>query len=214
MVDHQDVGVQTWGSAILLGREMALRPEAFGLLAQDREARVLELGAGTGLLSILCRKLLDLHHLSLGKTGASSGLVVASDYHNLVLSNLKTCIDLNFPSHSTGNGLADAELSDGQDESGIHVAKLDWATFPRCMAANGGLESGDQEAQKSMRLLNKPFDLVLASDCVYDPSHASMLRQVTSWVLRTPSPGQKDDNGGTFVCPALLLGISRAQLLK
>ena len=209
MVDHQDVGVQTWGSAILLGREMALRPDAFGLLAQEREPRVLELGAGTGLLSILCRKLLDLHHLSMGKTGTPSGLVVASDFHKMVLSNLRICIDLNFPFHPHGHGFANTKSTDRQHESGIHVAKLDWATFPHCMATNGGLKSDEQDAQNSMQLLDKPFDLVLASDCVYEPSHASMLRQVTSWVLRTPSPDKKDDNGGTFVCVPLVFVIAR-----
>jgi len=89
MADHLSVGVQTWGSAILLGREMAMRPTDFGLFPPDKSIRVLELGAGTGLLSILCRKLLDLHHATLGTGGTSPGLVVATDFHPDVLPAYK-----------------------------------------------------------------------------------------------------------------------------
>ena len=199
MADHLSVGVQTWGSAILLGREMARRPESFGLFLPGGGLRVLELGAGTGLLSILCRKLLDLHHASLGSTGTSDDLVVATDFHPDVLSNLKICVDLNFPPQPAENRDPITSSTDISSDSGIHISKLDWSTFPAYMEKRKGAQC-HEDKEEMARFVNRPFDLVLASDCVYDPTHAAMLRKVAPWVLRPP-PGAKDklDPGGTFV---------------
>lgn len=203
MSDHISVGVQTWGSAILLGREMALRPTDFGLFPRPGEklphgggTRVLELGAGTGLLSILCRKLLDLHAAdkalhSPAQNGtvqngtttpstADAGLVVATDFHPDVLANLQVCVDLNAPPHLPGQ----------EAGPGIEIAKLDWTTFPAYM------ESGRTEGQEDLEpWLDTPFDLVLVSDCVYDPTHAQLIRDVAGWVLRLPDG---EDQGGTM----------------
>ncbi|EJT51873.1 hypothetical protein A1Q1_06870 [Trichosporon asahii var. asahii CBS 2479] len=205
MSDHISVGVQTWGSAILLGREMSLRPADFGLFPRPGQTyphgggtRVLELGAGTGLLSILCRKLLDLHAATnalntssseprtpqtastLTPTTADAGLVVATDFHPDVLANLRVCVDLNAPPRLPGQ----------EAGPGIEIAKLDWTTFPGYMASGG--KEGEEELAP---WLDTPFDLVLASDCVYDPTHAQMLRDVAGWVLRLP---EGEDQGGTM----------------
>jgi len=91
-------------------------------------------------------------------------------------------------------------LTDNSSDSGLHIAKLDWATLPANMQASTSSSGGAEEAQEITRFLDRPFDVVLASDCVYDPNHADLLRQVASWVLRPPS-GPEDDIGGTFVCP-------------
>ncbi|WWD18822.1 hypothetical protein CI109_103277 [Kwoniella shandongensis] len=193
MGDHLSVGVQTWGSAILLGRQMALRPSDFGLFLPSTTAtnggvRVLELGAGTGLLSILCRKLLDLHSIS---TSQPPGLIVATDFLTSVLDNLKICVDLNFPPHLDERGIETS--TDISREEGIHIAKLDWTTFPQFM------ESGGKVGQEEMApFVNRPFDLVLASDCVYDETHAKLLRDVAGWVLRLPDEATPGDQGGTF----------------
>lgn len=215
MGDHLSVGVQTWGSAILLGREMALRPDNFGLRLPDHlkgkkgGLRILELGAGTGLLSILCRKLLDIRSLShryldatstdSGSTQKSEGLVVATDFLPSVLDNLKICVDLNFPPTLDN---PDTALShrDNDMESGIHIAKLDWTTFPGYMESKVNQGDYQGEEEEMGRFLEEPFDLVLASDCVYDPTHAKMLRDVARWVLRIPEEGVIGDQGGTFVC--------------
>ncbi|KAK4685398.1 hypothetical protein P7C73_g4751, partial [Tremellales sp. Uapishka_1] len=176
MSDHLSVGVQTWGSAILLGREIALRPEAYGLVPR---CRVLELGAGTGLLAILCRKLMDLfpsqdevHGEGSGGEG-DGGVVLATDFLDSVLDNLQVCVDLNFPSGSNG-----------QDD-GVEILKLDWTDFP-----------SETHTLREREMLQIPFDLVIASDCVYDPTHAELLRRVVGRVLRLPTGG---DQGGTFV---------------
>jgi predicted nicotinamide N-methyase len=194
--DHLSVGVQTWGSAILLGREMSLRPRDFGLfqdiLPHGEGTRVLELGAGTGLLSILCRKLLDLQSATAALAAPTApaprpGIVVATDFHPDVIANLRVCVDLN----------ATPRLPNTPAGPGIDIAKLDWTTFPAFMEKRArwlpaGMDVPDEELAP---WVDTPFDLVLASDCVYDPTHAALLRQVAGWVLRPPSDGVP---GGTM----------------
>lgn len=166
--DHTSVGVQTWGSAILLGRIFALEPWKY-LLPTDhlstalkssstlevpsaREPRILELGAGTGVMSILVRRILD----RIGMQGR--GKVLATDYHPLVLENLDKCIRLNFGndkepadeagrtsiskrrsrSRSISSSSPDASRSgaeslptvDGTGVPGLETMLLDWSTFP------------------------------------------------------------------------------------
>jgi len=181
---------------------MAKYPDQFGLFDSFGVGgiRILELGAGTGLLSILCRKLLDLKIAtdSISSPNPSktsgNGLIVATDFLSEVIDNLETCVNLNFPSST---------------ETGIEIAKLDWTTFPTYMASRSHPthpdgRNGDHEGQgeETSRFMDNPFDLILASDCVYDETHAKMLRDVVSWTLRLPEDG---DQGGTFVSRLLPL---------
>ncbi|KAI0370450.1 hypothetical protein BV20DRAFT_298194 [Pilatotrama ljubarskyi] len=87
--DHTSVGLQSWGSSILLAERMCLDPAAFGLVppAQSR-LRILELGAGTGLLSIAAAKLL-------ASDPARSPEIIATDYHPSVLANLRSNVERN-----------------------------------------------------------------------------------------------------------------------
>lgn len=221
---------------------MAKHPDYFDLFDKSRRKegiRILELGAGTGLLSILCRKLLDLkaateqieRHDNLGRL--RDGLIIATDFLPEVLANLKTCIDLNFPSSETTAMSPSTSISKSTSpDSGIHIAKLDWTTFPTYMQSrlshsigggdmNGhgdmGASSGEEETGQFM---DQPFDLVLASDCVYDPTHARMLRDVASWVLRLPDEHNPEDRGGVFVSPSpsrmakLTISISSHQFVQ
>ncbi|KAH7886345.1 S-adenosyl-L-methionine-dependent methyltransferase [Phlebopus sp. FC_14] len=77
--DHTSVGLQSWGSAIILAERICADPERY--LGVARSCRVLELGAGTGLLSIAASRI-----FSGLKTEAR---VVATDYHPSVLENLE-----------------------------------------------------------------------------------------------------------------------------
>ena len=84
--DHTSVGLQSWASSILLAERICLDPERFGLTL-DWRLRVLELGAGTGLLSIVAAKLLS----------TTRPEIIATDHHPDVLSNLTSNIQTNFP---------------------------------------------------------------------------------------------------------------------
>jgi predicted nicotinamide N-methyase len=136
------------------------------------------------------------------------GLVVATDFLPNVIDNLRVCVDLNFPPHIEQDGHAKA-VSIGSNvasdpgglETGMEIAKLDWTTYPKYMSdRQGGTSTKEQEEGEEMsRFATEPFDLVIASDCVYDPTHAKMLREVASWTLRLPDKAREGDIGGTFV---------------
>jgi SAM-dependent methyltransferase len=82
--DHTAVGLQSWGASIIFGALLCADPARFGL---DGVCRVLELGAGTGVLSMVAAQLLG-----------ARGTVVATDFHPAVLANLRTNIAANAPS--------------------------------------------------------------------------------------------------------------------
>ena len=97
--DFGSVGAQTWGSACVLAEMIAEEPARFGLRldgggggAPEPEAtgvRVLELGAGTGLVSLTIGKILE----SARRSRRSE--VVASDFHPLALENLRRNVEDN-----------------------------------------------------------------------------------------------------------------------
>ena len=105
--DHTSVGLQSWGSAIRFAERMALDPSAFGLtLPSSGTLRVLELGAGTGLLGIVAAKL-----LALSAPSPSTLELVATDFHPSVLDNLRRNVATNFPA---------------PESSPVDVRALDW----------------------------------------------------------------------------------------
>ncbi|KZT06724.1 uncharacterized protein LAESUDRAFT_743286 [Laetiporus sulphureus 93-53] len=88
--DYASVGAQTWGSACLLAETMVDRPELFGLDMHRNGLRALELGAGTGLVSLTLARLLEAR----ANPGYS---VVATDLYPTVLANLRNNCEINFP---------------------------------------------------------------------------------------------------------------------
>jgi predicted nicotinamide N-methyase len=91
-------GLRTWEAALLLGSYLASNNGQSSIQGK----RVLELGAGTGMLSILCAK-----HLSI--TG-----IVATDGDEAVVDTIKTNFFL--------NGLD----SDGSSQCVVRTAALKW----------------------------------------------------------------------------------------
>ena len=91
-VDHTDVGLQSWGASIVLSSMMCAEPVRFGLTSTllPKRPTVIELGAGTGLVSLTLAKLLPT--LGVCPTG-----ILATDYHPTVLRNLQDNINTNFP---------------------------------------------------------------------------------------------------------------------
>ena len=90
--DHTGVGLQTWGSACVLSDRMVADPDHFGFCkeyASGRGLRVLEMGAGTGLLSLVAVKLLERVDAN------EEHRVFATDYHPSVLANLAINIQTN-----------------------------------------------------------------------------------------------------------------------
>ncbi|KAF8211637.1 S-adenosyl-L-methionine-dependent methyltransferase [Mycena galopus ATCC 62051] len=99
--DHTSVGLQSWGSAIIFAKRLCADPASCNLL-DGQPLRVLELGAGTGLLSIAVAKLLP------------AATVVATDYHPAILANLAANLHTNF-------------FAPNQECARVSAAELDWA---------------------------------------------------------------------------------------
>ena len=110
--DHTDVGLQSWGASIVLSHMMCADPKRFGLTSTSLPERpsIIELGAGTGLVSLTLAKLLPT--LSVYPTGIS-----ATDYHPTVLANLQENINTNFPPGENVN-------------MPVSAVALDWSTPP------------------------------------------------------------------------------------
>ncbi|KAJ9161341.1 Protein-lysine N-methyltransferase EFM2-like protein 2 [Coniochaeta hoffmannii] len=105
--DHLDVGLQTWGAAIVLCQMMCDDAARFGLTRAELggEPSIVELGAGTGLVSLVLGRLLPM-------LGVERPVVVATDYHPAVIANLEENVRLNY----------------GDEEEGrVDACKLDWA---------------------------------------------------------------------------------------
>lgn len=88
--DVDDVGLQSWGASIVFSDLICETPERFCLTrdAFGTSPQIVELGAGTGLVSLVLGAALP--HL-----GISQPKIVATDYHPSVLANLRANIETN-----------------------------------------------------------------------------------------------------------------------
>ncbi|RGP76453.1 hypothetical protein FLONG3_5340 [Fusarium longipes] len=106
--DFEDVGLQSWGASIVFSDMLCKTPERFGLtsLSRSEHNRIIELGAGTGLVSLVLGKLVPTLDIEDFK-------IIATDYHPAVLENLRSNININYP----------------QDSSAMETNCLDWSDF-------------------------------------------------------------------------------------
>ncbi|KAJ7500654.1 putative methyltransferase-domain-containing protein [Mycena galericulata] len=109
--DIASVGAQTWGGACVLAEIIAAQPEEFGLVVEERPLRVLELGAGTGLVGLLMAKAAE-------RLGIPTS-IICTDFYPSVLQNLAANISTNFP----------------EPERSISAHFLDWDSFSRADSA-------------------------------------------------------------------------------
>lgn len=116
--DLGSVGVQTWGSACVLSEMLVQEPGAFGLSSDQLHnrkqsvLRVLELGAGTGLVTLTTAKLLQ--KIALDTTCRIQ--IVATDYYPFVLENLSANVRTNI--HTDENSTVT-----------VLTHSLDWSRF-------------------------------------------------------------------------------------
>ncbi|RYP19565.1 hypothetical protein DL765_003292 [Monosporascus sp. GIB2] len=129
--DHTDVGLQSWGASIVFSELLCAAPERFlGHILRTKPAagtgeaavlrdsnpktnpRLVELGAGTGLVSLVLAA-------ALPRLGVPRPSVIATDYHPAVLVNLRANIAANFPTPSSSSFHPAAPV--------IDVRALDWS---------------------------------------------------------------------------------------
>ena len=182
--DFGSVGAQTWGSACVLAEMIAEAPDRFGLLCRTGDdddsvfsrggagprvvagiARVLELGAGTGLVSLTIGKILEKSRERDSRRAGT--VVVASDFYPPALENLGLNIQRNFP----------PEEDDGDDS----------APSARNFSIAGHFLDWEEAADPTRALqapFGEPFDEVFGADIVYELEHAMWIKACLKRVLR------------------------------
>ncbi|KAJ2924834.1 hypothetical protein H1R20_g12250, partial [Candolleomyces eurysporus] len=150
--DYGSVGAQTWGGACVLSEMVCENPERFGLVRSSTSTpstfRVLELGAGTGLVSLVVTRLMT--QFSSTSSEEPKVEVVATDYYPSVLENLVSNIASLDIDQEGGGGV------------GCSAHKLDWSSFP--------------SIPNPMPPVDRPFDVVFGADIIYEAEHAMWIR--------------------------------------
>ncbi len=111
--DFHSVGAQTWGGACVLAEAIVESPETFGFRKDLAGLRILELGAGTGLVSLATAKMFQ---------GWDTPVtIVSTDFYPTVLANLQANIDANFAcaSHLSARFLDWANFADDKAEEAL-----------------------------------------------------------------------------------------------
>ncbi|KAM0787896.1 hypothetical protein ACM66B_003945 [Microbotryomycetes sp. NB124-2] len=225
-LDPTSVGLQSWGASIILSRLLALHPREFGIGYDG--TRCLELGAGTGLLSLVWKGMSE-------RLGAESD-VVATDFHEEVLTNLKHNVRSNTPTLTPAGSRptsapgspsffpADAPQRALQERRALSRTQSQRAS-PSGSAPGTPANLSPEEApivaahkldwsavhssrkfatSTSRGALNmpapfdKPFHTMLGADVVYGPEHASWLRSCVEQFLIRP-----DGTGSAPTSPVL-----------
>lgn len=165
--NYHSLGSQTWGGACVLAEMIVDHPEQFGFSGVGAREhgylgecglRILELGAGTGLVGLTVAKLF----------AASSvrATIVMTDFYPPVLANIAANIERNM-------ACIPAELR-GIDDAVVTVVahSLDWSNF-------AAMSSVPQ-------VFSEPFDIVLGADIVYEAEHATWIKGCLKCLLRHP----------------------------
>ena len=166
--DYSSVGAQTWGGACVLAEMITGDPQRFGLLCLSdwrKDLRILELGAGTGLVSLTVGKLIE--HAPLREEAPVVDILV-TDYYPSVLANLESNVQSNFPASSISEQFGKTIC--------ISTHRLDWSLFTTTSPPSSPF--------------HEPFDIVLGSDIIYEARHASWIKSCLETLLRKPTPNQ------------------------
>lgn len=159
-----------WHASTALARCIIQNPAAFG--SSNPGNRTLELGAGSGLVGLVWKAMSDLDP-SIGEA-----LVVASDFHQQTLSNLAHTI------HDTE--LAELEGTGSSTPCLLKSEKLDWAALHASRKFTKAMHAPQPVLPAPFDI---PFDTILASDVIYESTHALHIHSTVEQLLaRPPSP--------------------------
>ncbi|KAF8556070.1 hypothetical protein OG21DRAFT_756852 [Imleria badia] len=175
--DYGSVGAQTWGGACVLAEMIAEHPDRFGLgtrnpSADMRPLRILELGAGTGLVGLTVAKLL---HASLlcnpNQTLHPRASIVLTDVYPAVLDNLQSNLHANFPTVPDDTHTHTHPIL-------VNSHPLDWSLF--------------STTETIPDILSTPFDVIFGADIVYEAQHAVWIRDCLKSLLAYPDGSNED----------------------
>ena len=164
-----------WHSSTALARKIIQNPIIFG--AANQGNRTLELGAGSGLVGLVWKAMSDLRGDPTAVAGEES-VVVSSDYHKQTLEELSATIKLN-------KVVEDAAVSPPGTPCTMSAEKLDWAALHRSLLFTKAIKSPPPVLPFPF---DTPFDTILASDVVYEPSHALHIHSSVQHLLARPPP--------------------------
>ncbi|KAB8290725.1 hypothetical protein EYC80_008362 [Monilinia laxa] len=143
-------GLRTWEAALHLSTYISLNPH----LVSNKT--ILELGCGTGFISILCAKYLSAKHV-LATDGSPETLTLMNT--SLFLNNLTDAI-ASTASQNTTNKTSTCELTWG------HVLPSgEFETFSEFLSS----KSPSSSSTSAAGLNQTPLDLILAADVIYSP---------------------------------------------
>lgn len=143
-------GLRTWEAALHLSTYISLNPHFIS------NKTILELGCGTGFISILCAKYLSAKHV-LATDGSPETLTLMNT--SLFLNNLTDAITPT-ASQNTASKTSTCELTWG------HMLPTgEFETFPDFLSSKSLPYSSTTTAESSQT----PLDLILAADVIYSP---------------------------------------------
>ena len=180
--DYGSVGAQTWGSACIMADMIAENPSAFGIpdkfsaksehFRASTSFRCLELGAGTGLVSLTIGKII-LHQInSRSPESLSTSLdieIITTDYYPSVLKNLERNIRTNF-----------SACIDSNTPLQMQSQYLNWSLF--------SISDGHSDPP----VFQVPFDVIFGADIIYETQHALWVKGCLSKLLRKPMVEDED----------------------
>ena len=160
--DYGTVGAQTWGGACVMAEMLVDDPSAFGLGSErivscdsnKHPFRILELGAGTGLVGLVTSKV--VHAIHSNYSDSPTPEIVLTDFHPIILENLTRNVE--------SNTMLQSQVS-------VNVERLDWEAFSK----------SEEDASPN---LSTPFDLIFGADIIYEAQHAVWIRDCLIKLLR------------------------------
>ncbi|EIN04206.1 hypothetical protein PUNSTDRAFT_47714 [Punctularia strigosozonata HHB-11173 SS5] len=187
---YESVGAQTWGGAYVLAEMIVEEPGRFlpdwyldGRNAHSTPLRVLELGAGTGLVSLALGKCLDRHRRHKLDDVHTDATILATDFYPSVLQNLQRNIDANFPYRVAGGS---ASTSGPAPPARVSSRFLDWSQPPPA-PYEAGTNGYDTTGIEAADPFSRRFDMILGADIIYEAQHASWIRTCVERMLAKPS---------------------------
>ncbi|KAK4703762.1 hypothetical protein P7C70_g2452, partial [Phenoliferia sp. Uapishka_3] len=177
--------VNPWRSSTALAKQIIMNPFDFG--TKNPNHRTLELGAGSGLVSLVWNALSD--------SSTSSSQIVVTDCHEQTLEDISCTI---------------SEFSSNRLNPDCHITatKLDWSSIHASRAFTEAFHCPPPVLPSP---LNLPFDTIIASDIVYSPNHAPHIYSCIEQFLAKPPNSDEGRERTPYQDSAFWLAIPRGR---